>query len=84
VLALGVKDEGQVDGVKDAEIERRRGAFDRADGGTDSPEGPLPPKMAPGAKLIADMIFVNPVWDQACLLSSSCSRRSLLSSPTKR
>ena len=37
------------------------------------PEGPLPPKMAPGAKLIADMIFVNPVWDQACLLSSSSS-----------
>lgn len=37
--------------------------------GAEHPEGPVPPKGSPGAELIADMIFVNPVWDQACLLS---------------
>ncbi|GAA6021922.1 hypothetical protein JCM8202_002868 [Rhodotorula sphaerocarpa] len=37
--------------------------------GAEHPEGPGPPKGSPGAELIADMIFVNPVWDQACLLS---------------
>ncbi|POY72113.1 hypothetical protein BMF94_4845 [Rhodotorula taiwanensis] len=54
------------------------------------PEGPLPPRVAPGAKLIADMIFVNPVWDQASVLasvpasslSSSSSSSSSLSSET--
>ncbi|GAA5991793.1 hypothetical protein JCM10908_001144 [Rhodotorula pacifica] len=39
-------------------------------GGGSHPEGPLPPRIAPGANLIADMIFVNPVWDQACVLAS--------------
>lgn len=32
------------------------------------PDGPVPPKGSPGANLVADMIFVNPVWDQACAL----------------
>ncbi|GAA5882117.1 hypothetical protein JCM3774_005446 [Rhodotorula dairenensis] len=62
-----------------AEIEEKYLAADWT-GHPRHPDGPVPPRQAPGAKLVADMIFVNPVWDQACLLTAAATE---VAAPTK-